>query len=279
MPTPSVLQKRHLENVDVSAPFRGYTKYVEKYPLAEAGLLGGAGAAAGYFGTGMLINPIIKLLLVGKSPAEKAQIMAALHQGGGVQRLKRIGGIAGGTLGAGYALNKAVDWSSLKNIFKSLKSKDYWKNNPEALKAKEDAHQKRIDKTKYKSRLKDFTWGREASSSLQKKAGEISDPFLGERVPIHYSLDLLKTDPFLTEGQKQIATSLTTGAEDRSIGMTSGEKLMKSAVRAGVGFATAYLFGKALSSVMALPPPIVKRVSVGGGIAGALLNSGIFEEF
>jgi len=277
MPTPSVFQKKHLENIDIAAPFRGYSKYVEKYPLVKAGVLGGAGAAAGYYGTGLLINPIIKLLLVGKSPAEKAQILAALHQGGGVKRLQRAAGLVGGGLGAGYALNKAIDWSSLKNIFGSLKSKDYWKKHPEASKAKEEADLKRIEGIKYKPQIKKFTWGREAS--WQKVAMEISDPFLGERVPIHYSLDLINADPFLTEGQKQIAATLTTDAEKRSIGMTSGQKLMKSAVRAGVGFATAYLFGKALSSVMALPPPVVKRVSIGGGIAGALLNPGIFEEF
>jgi len=96
-------------------------------------------------------------------------------------------------------------------------------------------------------------------------------------VPLHASLSLIEADPFLTRAQKNVTESILYGAEGKSAGKTTGRRVMESALRAGVGGAAGYGLGAVASTVFSLPDPFKKRLSAVGGVAGALLNTGIFS--
>ena len=104
----------------------------------------------------------------------------------------------------------------------------------------------------------------------------MDDPFYSKRIPVSYTVDLIRSDPFLTPPAKGAAEFLVTGKSDS--GLISGKDLMQTAVQAGVGYGAAYMFGKVLGSVMSLPKSTVDSLANKGGIAAAIINTGVLEK-
>jgi hypothetical protein len=261
-----------------------YNKTVGSNPLIEAAGLGTAGALAGYYGSGLAANKSLDALMAmtgAKTPQEKAAIRAQMQREGTMRWIKIISALAGGGLGAAYALRKHMDTGSgLKGALSSITNKDYWSKNPKAVedfkkRHKEEKDKSYFDSAKERSDYLDSIYdsGRGKIASLQ-----MEDPFIHERVPIKYTMDTIQRDPFLDLESKAYTNSIIGGAENAESGVTSSKSIMRSALHAGVGFGSAYAFGNVIGSIFSLPEKNTKRLSNIGGIAGAIVNTGILEK-
>jgi hypothetical protein len=273
--------KDRIANADPYAPAKAYNRYIGGNPYVEAGALGTAGALTGYMATDLALRKFSPQT----SPERRRMlrnIMAALMATGG----------------ATYAMQKHVD---PQNPWKSLTDKDYWKdpaNRQDLL----DRQQEKIDSAEIDLRnVPKFDWGRGAPSmdsglniipyearrllpqNIQQrgdislaKEGSFTSAFEGRTVPVRTTINLLDQDPFLSLADKKIVKGMIVDANDGlDAGKTSGKSLMSTAVKAGVGFGAAYLFGQGVGGLLSLPPEQTKKLSQVGGLAGAIYNSGI----
>jgi hypothetical protein len=60
--------------------------------------------------------------------------------------------------------------------------------------------------------------------------------------------------------------------------LISGKDLARGAVRAGVGYGAAFALGQTVGKIFDLPEPLTDRMSRIGGIAGAIINTGVFGQ-
>jgi hypothetical protein len=260
----------------LSTPGKIYNQLIGNKPLLEALVLGAGGATAGYMGGKFMARKALAGVLAGKSPAEREAILRELESEDTSRFARRLGGVLGGLVGVAYPLQKAwrrkpgSTWKDQMGAMLSTKGQE-----DEALYRTQQALKPRPKKALGK---KPFVSGRTPGMN-KYQSFEFSDPFVSERVPISYSIDLIQRDPFLSIPQKAVTTGLLEGsAGGAKAGSSSGMDLTKAAIRAGVGFGTAYAFGRAATSVLGLPLPQAKKVSQYGGLAGALVNTGIFQE-
>lgn len=267
------MNKEAILGMKASTPLHAYSRYVERYPWLEGLLLSGGLGTAGYYGSGFAADKIMDALTVNMSPEEKAKAKADMERDGTMDIIKKIGAGTGGLLGLAYVLNKHMDLGKgAKGALGSMFDPSYKKDNPDFRKRREQAAKDRIKKSRWK--------GKEVSyrDYQNQKIGGYDDPFHKENIPISYAEDVINRDPFLSRGQKGATNMLLEGSEGSGSGLTSGRKLMRSALQAGVGFGTAYLFGNTAGKVLSLSPDITRRLSTVGGVAGALVNTGIFKE-
>jgi hypothetical protein len=260
-------------DLNLSAAGRACEK-VEQKPWLEAMLLGGAGAVAGHYGgrmmgKGIMSNvPFVRNIAKDVSPEDREEA---------IRSLQRMTAVAGGSMAALYAITKHGDFRNMSAFGRSMA-----KGRPADLTAA-NAARIRQEAASGQYSHKPFYSGRRYKTAtadmyhVRDFAPEFVNPFAHERVPIKHTIDLLNQDPFLTVGQKDFSTHVVQGAEMDGSGLTSGKKLARSALRAGVGFGTAYAFGKTLGNVLSLPKPATERLSRVGGLAAAVVTTGIFE--
>lgn len=256
-----------------------YGDTIGSKPWIEAPVLGGVGAMAGYMGADLVVPRIVKLLMMGKSEQEKKDMMAEYNASDTLDLARKIMAGFGGIGGAAYGLQKHLDFSrgneGLVDSF--IQGRKYWDKpgSQKALKGKIDKRRSELEYTPSRT----FDSGRSLKNFKQASYGMgLPSNFEHDRVPLAESLNLINEDPFLTLPQKEITEIVMEGAEGSNSGLTSGKALMRSAMRLGVGAATGYVFGRAASSLFALPSSITKRLSNTGALAGAVINSGIFSE-
>jgi hypothetical protein len=265
------------KEADITAPIQAYKRTIGSRPLLESAVLGTTGALAGYYGTPLVSRFLINKLMAFKSPQEREALINEFNNSKDAEGNRRL--LAGALGVAGMALPlQNMDFSSgFGNALKSGVDSDYYKKNPHITGRRADAAREKSTQGSYKSLSRYFQSGRKPFMQKQHSLG-FQDNFAAERVPISYSMDLINGDPFLTLPEKEFTNVLLEGAESSSSGMVSGKDLASSAIRSGVGFGAAYAFGSGVGKVLALPTPVTKRLSLIGGIAGAVLNSGIFED-
>jgi len=266
----------------IQTPFRAYQQTVGAHPLIEAGTMGLGGALAGYHGSGFAANKMLNSLMAGKTPAQKAAIRQQLEADGTMRWIRIISALSGAGLGAGYGIMKHLDTGSgAKGAVSSLLNPNYYEDNPEALKRLETRRAEAKEKAFYggggRARVQKLDALYDSGRRPKFAALQLDDPFTNERIPIKYTMDTIAQDPFLSMGQKEYTNSLVHGSESSDSGVTSQKSLMRSALHAGIGFGSAYAFGKAIGSIFALPQDITKRLSNVGGVAGAIINTGILE--
>jgi hypothetical protein len=260
-------------DLNLSRIGRAYGK-VEKRPWLEALLLGGGGALAGHYGgrmmaKGMMANvPGLRNLSQNVHPDAKEEA---------IRSVQGMTAALGGSLGALYAISKHGDFTNLPSFIHSMR-----KGRPADLTAQHAGDiRKGITAPRYQHQpfdpLRSFKTGSSDMYHIRDFVQEFKNPYEHERVPIKHSIDLLNEDPFLTVGQKSFSTHVMQGSEMDGSGLTSGKKIARSALRAGVGFGTAYTFGKTMGTVLGLPKPAKERLSRVGGLAAAVVNTGIFE--
>ena len=276
----TAISKKTLSKIDPTAPFRWYNQSISRRPALEIPLLGALGAGAGYAGAKKL----------GYSPTMGAGLI--------------------GLLALLYGVGKHVDLSKgFGSALQSLLQTDYYKKHPEAAMALQRAGRKKVQYAKPVSGQ--LSLGRRvmqlgsaalppattppavsrmgrASDELQQMHKYQSDKsafYMGaddeldqEVIPVNYSSLLVDSDPFLAPEAKQVTIGLLHKANGADAGFTSGRKLFKAAVKAGAGFGAAYMFGRGLTSVLGAGTEVSKKLSKIGGVAAAVVNSGILNE-
>lgn len=97
-----------------------------------------------------------------------------------------------------------------------------------------------------------------------------------DAIPVDHMQELLLKDPYMTTDQKGQALAIVhnTGYDTKS-GKTSVADLAKGAIHAGFGLAGGLVAGHVMGKLFSLPMPVTRALSATGGIAGALLNTGI----
>jgi len=253
---------------------QAYDRYIGHYPLAEAGVLGGLGALAGYAGGGLATKGILKTLMAGKSPAQQAAMMSELEQDNTIGTIRLMLGGMGGLAGAGYAALKHGQFRKGPGSFlKSMWDPHYWEKNPEERDYETKKLEEMYKNIPYYSQKRFYSSGR-----LQKNEAEETTGFTAPRVPVHTAVELLEADPFLRLNQKTVTQDIISNAGQGRSGLVSGHDLMRSAIQAGAGAGVGYVFGRVAGSLLSLPSPVTKRLSAAGALAGALINTGLFSE-
>lgn len=98
-------------------------------------------------------------------------------------------------------------------------------------------------------------------------------------IPIHYTLQQIDNDPYLSPYHKAIAARhIQEAAGPQRSGLISWSDVRRAAVGAGVGYTGAKLFGKTLGAIFGgIPTGVQKRLTQSGVVAGMLVNTGILK--
>jgi hypothetical protein len=95
-------------------------------------------------------------------------------------------------------------------------------------------------------------------------------------VPLNHSSELIETDPYLNNRQKGVILNIFDHtAEGGRSGLVSASDLASGAVRAGFGYGAGSVAGLVLGSLFSLPTRVTQKLSQIGGIANAVVNTGI----
>jgi hypothetical protein len=95
-------------------------------------------------------------------------------------------------------------------------------------------------------------------------------------VPLSHSSELIETDPYLNNRQKGVILNIFDHtAEGGRSGLVSARELASGAVRAGFGYGAGSVAGLVLGSIFSLPTRVTQKLSQIGGIANAVVNTGI----
>jgi len=228
---------------------------------------GAIGYAAGKYGSRMLGSLILNLAFSSKDPRMKQQIMQTLGGATGMGGIEQPAAIIGSLAGMFVAGQPRADVRhGTLNFLKSISDPKYWSKNDNFLAQR--LKKQRVPK-KFKSSLFD-------PMSQKVGSGGFID-FEKETIPVSASLSYVSADPFLDPMAKVHTEDIISGAENSTSGLISKRQLAQSAIRLGAGFAPAYAFGKTVGGILSLPSPVVGRVSKIGGLAAAILNSGIVQ--
>jgi len=231
------------------APFRLYNRTIGQNAYTEVPTLAGLSGLAGYYGGGAISDKFIDTIAgrVGGADPERVERAKQLFKSGL--------GVTAAALAGWYALGKHLDKRPQEE-----RDADF---------AKDVANMPLPDWSS-PSATRVFDSGRP-----QKTAS--SDPFALNVIPVNQTLDTIKADPYLAIDQKQLAGSLVGYSPTDAYNNTSGRSIVRTALKAGVDFGAAYLFGRVMTGLAGLPAADAKQLSVAGGIANALYNTGIFK--
>jgi hypothetical protein len=236
---------------------------------------------------------------VGRHPLVEIPLLAGLGALGGSMAAKRfdwrpgVGAGLAGLLAALYGVGKHVDTSSPLAALKSLTESDYYRKRPELLQQKGLQRVQRavpvagsgFAGTRGMAEKLLLQQAEQQAGQMQKNNSEKRAFFMGaademdqKTIPVNYSTLLVAKDPFLSPEAKSLTVELLQDSRGGPVGLTSGRDLYTSAVRAGAGFAAAYLFGSGLASTLGVEPEKAKKLSQLGGVAAAVINSGILKK-
>lgn len=248
---------------------RAYQENIGSKPLRDIPFM----AASAGLGTYLLSKPALTALsnLAGSfgGPAVQTAVSNYIAPGGDIETGRRRLAMLAAAAGALYGLYKHSDWKGgLKGIKESLTTDDYWAKNPDAA-AKykqpaitQTAEEAAVDMTKTAS-----AWGLEDG---------FTSSFDTPSIHVGQALNSLHQDPFLLPTYKTKVGGLIA---DSAIGTkTSQASMVNTAIKSGVDFGTAYLFGTGVGKLLAMPDPLVKRVAMAGGLSAAVVGSGILKQ-
>lgn len=210
----------------------------------------------GYLGTKKLGRKIPLLLSKGQSPEIKRKAME-YYSNIGENRLARL---VGAGLGGAELLRKSTEHSdalqdTLASLIPSKKGGRGFDFNLEPPELPKMA----MDKNAYSDIIERANYDKDIISPYKMMGHINNDQFLD-------AWDKLKADSYIAD------------SDPEKRGITSGKKITQTALRAGVGFAPSYFFGKTLAGLAGMPDNTLKRMGTLGGIAGAVYNTGIFGD-
>jgi len=230
------------------APFRLYNDTVGRSPWTEVPTLAGIAGLAGYYGGGALSDRFVESIAARSGGADPDRVDK-------VKNMLRLGlGSSSAVLAALYAYRKHAMRSTL--------------GTPEERLQRAGDETPMPDWSTPDS-TRPFSFGRTKIAS--------SDPFRLNIIPVNQSLDTIHADPYLQIDQKQLVSTLIGRAPTDTYNNTSGRGLVRTALGLGVDFGAAYLFGRVMTGLAGLPSADAKQISIAGGLANALMNTGIFR--
>jgi hypothetical protein len=287
--------KDTIGNLNVLAPFQAYQKYIGNRPAVEIPVLAGLGGLIGYGGTGFAMRKAAEMVAKGIPPErlgmtrqEFDKELAGILQPSEVNRYRLMGGALGALAGGGAGLlGYGTERGLGANPFQT--DKEFFQQNPDRLDHLRRRAQERIQESMYEPGKFTYTRGQgfQKSSSddaltIQNSMGMppgFDDPFVSAKLPVSATADLVMEDPFLDmQGKHAVVGLVQDSAGNDETGLTTGRKIMRTALQAGVGFGAAYGTGKALSTLMGMPKPLAAAIQGVGGLAGALVNTGLFKD-
>lgn len=221
-----------------------YDNVASQHPLLDAALVSSALAGVGYFVAPKLVKGVYRM--TGGSPEEAAAASKDLERDPDAmaafrKRAALVGGLAGVAYGLGrvWLGGKGRQESTLADAQKVASS---WDNQDD-----------------------DF------DENILSTSHSFYDPF-----PKHKALNALQRDPVLFTSSKKQLYELVDMSSSKPT--TNGVSLTSAAINAGIGYGAAWLFGQGIGKLMALPQPMTDRLSMAGGVAAAVLDSGILRE-
>jgi len=266
------------KTADVFALPQWYHRTVGSRPYAEIPLAALLSGGAAYAGGGLLTRKLLeKMPFLAKTPQQRAALIEKFRRDGTLDYMRRVFGLVGAGAGAVLAGSRHFNKKAPGFGLLSKRTEAQWQAEREAQKRRAAGQAYMSQAGLYSGRPGNpYTDYIGAVPRFQKQQSYV-DAFEGEHIPVRHSMDLVNQDPFLNLGQKVVTNSLIGGAEEGGSGLTTSGQLVRSAVRAGVGYGVASLFGQGLGKILSLPPDEAKAVSRIGGVAGAVLNSGIMD--
>jgi len=254
-------------------PFQLTRKYQESVgndPRRDIPFLAGAAGLGTYALAKPLVSALVSAAGTAGGPQMQQGIQDYLAPGGDVEKTRRRLTIMAALAAAAYGVYKHGDtrggWQGMKA---SLTDPDYWKKNPQRVEA-------------YKTKVPPTLAEQEADAvSMTKTAygldeGFNKNPYFRENIPVGASINLIRNDPILFQSSRNKVSSLLTSSASGT--HTSSFNLTNAAVNAGVDFGAAYLFGQGVGKILAIPQPVVNRVSMAGGLAAAVIGSGVLKQ-
>lgn len=223
------------------------------------------GGGLGYFAGGQLLDLASRMGGIG-SPVAQALARRWREDPEGFQRAKMGLALAGALAGGLYGVYKHGDLSDgMASLKASMTDPEYWAKHPEKQlppprhgTPHEQYEQAQLDKLAADESL--------AEASLE-------DPF--NRYAAEH---LIRRDPVLLTGSKRTVLDIVNAAPERAPGMVTGKGIAESAIKAGASFGAAYLLGQGFGAIFNMPQPVTNRLSTIGGIAAAVMGSGVLKE-
>ena len=100
-------------------------------------------------------------------------------------------------------------------------------------------------------------------------------PGYQQTIPAHYTMSQIENDPYLAPQEKARAMMHLDNASGGRPGLITVNDITKAVVGAGIGYASANLFGRVLGGLFGgLSPQTQRSMQQGGAIAGLLVNTG-----
>jgi hypothetical protein len=263
-----------LGDTNLSEIPRWYRKNLADSP-AKASVVQGAGLGAlGYAGAGIAAPMIVKLMThaMRMDPATRASVMKNF-KGDSLKRIQMATAAIMGLTGAAYPLMTRSDGRPGKKL-NSIFSGDHWDKNPE--RANQLYNQSIQDDAN-----EDWDMDVPFQRGVEKTGafGDWDSPFLKEKIPVAAVQQYLSNDAYLSGGQKGMMHTIVDDASNgKRSGLISGKDLARGAVRVGVGYGAAFALGQTVGKIFDLPEPLTSRMSRIGGIAGAIINTGVFGQ-
>ena len=245
---------------------RGYEKHVGSKPLLDTAAIGAGAAGATYLASKPLLNAL-RTVLRTAAPASVQGAADRWLTDGGMDSARRRLTLLALLAGMGYGAYKHGDWKGgMDRFLASMKDKNYWPNNPDRAAAYGAG-------PAGPSELEQATEMKEAALDGSR---DLIPGYYLKLVPVPAVTTMVREDPVLFEQNKDRLIRVV----DHSgwHGKTNGLSITDTAIKAGVGFGSAYAFGNIVGRMLAMPPPLRDRLSLLGGLGTAVVASGILKE-
>lgn len=253
----------------MAAPFKWYDRLVGSRPVVRIPAYATAGYFTGKFGS-QLIGSVLTNLMRSRGMAfDENEVNDWLSKPQTSETMGVIGALLGGVAGAKPNWRAKSFGEFTKSIYdpqsvaKNTTEVPYYMAQGPG-KSYADNREAYAEKTAFTETL---------------DADEDDDPiFTQNKIPVYHSLSTINDDPFLDDDSKSTVLKSIYGADNKTSGLISGKQLMTGALRAGAAYVPAYYFGKTVGSILALPEDVSHKVSMFGGLASAIYNSGIVKQ-
>jgi hypothetical protein len=253
---------------NVMAPFK-FWKKITGNPVGSALATGALSAGAGYLASPFLMNQFAKLIAMNPamSPEAKAQMFEKLKTDDSYRwKIALSMGLLGGGASVAHNLNPKLkgwgmlDWDAQKT--------DEAKESDKYYKSKYDFNENFSEPD---------TFGKESSHKKVAFNPKDANPLINHpTIPFKYSTELIWNDPYLDDNTKAKANAVFAQANPgKDSGLISTGDLVQGAVRAGLGYVGGAVVGGTLGKLFSLPQPMTQALSIGGGIALGIKNTGI----
>jgi hypothetical protein len=149
----------------------------------------------------------------------------------------------------------------------SMLDPDYWAKNPSRAWLRQSLAPADIKEERLMASLQ----------NSKVASADFEDSYYDDNIEVPTALRAVHMDPVLLDTNKKEIGQLLTQSSDNGR-RTSGFNLTNTALRTGVSFGAAWAFGQGMGQLLSMPKPIVNRLSMAGGVAAAVVGSGILKE-